>query len=73
MIDIFFKGGPVMYPLLGCSIIALTVIIERVFSYPKEDPFDHRFDRYHRTGLLLGKRRCTPQSIPCGPCLGVMP
>ena len=29
MIDIFVKGGPVMYPLLACSIISLTVIIER--------------------------------------------
>jgi biopolymer transport protein ExbB len=29
MINIFIKGGPVMYPLLACSIIALTVIIER--------------------------------------------
>ena len=37
MIDIFFKGGPVMYPLLGCSIIALTVIIERVFFWVRED------------------------------------
>ena len=37
MIDIFFKGGPVMYPLLGCSMIALTVIIERVFFWVRED------------------------------------
>ena len=37
MIDIFFKGGPVMYPLLGCSIIALTVIIERAFFWVRED------------------------------------
>ena len=29
MLDIFLKGGPVMYPLLACSIVALTVIIER--------------------------------------------
>jgi biopolymer transport protein ExbB len=29
MMNIFIKGGPVMYPLLACSIIALTVIIER--------------------------------------------
>lgn len=28
-IDIIIKGGPVMVPLLGCSIIALTVVIER--------------------------------------------
>lgn len=29
MLDIFIKGGPVMYPLLVCSILVLTVIIER--------------------------------------------
>ena len=37
MLDIFFKGGPVMYPLLGCSIIALTVIIERALFWIRED------------------------------------
>ena len=29
MIGIMIKGGPVMVPLLACSIIALTVVIER--------------------------------------------
>ncbi len=29
MLEIFIKGGPVMYPLLACSILVLTVIIER--------------------------------------------
>ena len=33
MIEIFFKGGPVMYPLLACSIIVLTVVIERLFFW----------------------------------------
>ena len=33
MLNIFLKGGPVMYPLLACSIIALTVIIERFFFW----------------------------------------
>lgn len=37
MVDIFIKGGPVMYPLLGCSILALTVIIERTFFWIRED------------------------------------
>ncbi len=37
MIDVFIKGGPVMYPLLGCSLIALTVIIERAFFWIRED------------------------------------
>ena len=32
----FVKGGPVMYPLLLCSIIALTVIIERLLFWVKE-------------------------------------
>jgi len=29
MLDIFISGGPVMYPLLACSVIVLTVVIER--------------------------------------------
>ncbi|MEJ2724140.1 MAG: MotA/TolQ/ExbB proton channel family protein [Deltaproteobacteria bacterium] len=37
MVDIFIKGGPVMYPLLGCSILAVTVIIERSFFWIRED------------------------------------
>jgi biopolymer transport protein ExbB len=30
MLNIFLSGGPVMYPLLACSIISLTVVIERL-------------------------------------------
>jgi biopolymer transport protein ExbB len=37
MIEIFVKGGPVMYPLLACSVIALTVIIERLLFWIRED------------------------------------
>jgi len=33
MLNIFINGGPVMYPLLACSIIVLTVIIERIFFW----------------------------------------
>ena len=29
MIELFISGGPVMYPLLLCSLISLTIIIER--------------------------------------------
>jgi biopolymer transport protein ExbB len=32
----FLKGGPVMYPLLLCSIIALAAIIERFLFWMKE-------------------------------------
>jgi len=37
MIDVFIKGGPVMYPLLACSIISLTVIIERALFWIRLD------------------------------------
>lgn len=33
MLDLFIRGGPVMYPLLACSIIVMTVIIERIFFW----------------------------------------
>ncbi|MFZ0132697.1 MAG: MotA/TolQ/ExbB proton channel family protein [Desulfobacterales bacterium] len=33
MLDFFVSGGPVMYPLLLCSLISLTVIIERAFFW----------------------------------------
>jgi biopolymer transport protein ExbB len=30
--DFFLKGGPLMWPLLACSIVALAIIIERLFA-----------------------------------------
>lgn len=33
MIEVFIKGGPVMYPLLLCSIISLSIILERMFFW----------------------------------------
>jgi biopolymer transport protein ExbB len=35
MWDIFDKGGPIMYPLLACSIIALAVVIDRAIFWLK--------------------------------------
>ena len=31
MFDMIIKGGPIMYPIILCSIIALAIVIERVF------------------------------------------
>jgi len=36
MYDLLIKGGPVMIPLLACSIISLTVIIERAVFWIKQ-------------------------------------
>lgn len=33
MLKTFLSGGPVMYPLLACSLISLTVIIERMIFW----------------------------------------
>ena len=37
MIELFSHGGPVMYPLLACSILVLTVIIERLLFWISVD------------------------------------
>ncbi|RPH49604.1 MAG: MotA/TolQ/ExbB proton channel family protein [Desulfobacteraceae bacterium] len=37
MLDLFLKGGPVMYPLLACSVIAMTVVIERAIFWIQSD------------------------------------
>jgi len=33
LIDLFVKGGPVMWPLLLCSILSLTVTVERILFW----------------------------------------
>jgi len=39
MLDIFLKGGPVMYPLLACSVIVMTVVLERAMFWIRSDRF----------------------------------
>ena len=36
MHDLMARGGPVMWPLLACSLAALTVILERTFFWVRE-------------------------------------
>lgn len=33
MLEIFYKGGPLMYPILFCSVLALAIFFERVWIY----------------------------------------
>ncbi len=37
MLNIFLKGGPVMYPLLACSVIAMAVVFERAIFWIQTD------------------------------------
>ena len=67
--EFFIKGGPLMWPLFACSIIAFAIIIERLFALrqgriiPKE--LIEEVERLIRTGRLddieqLLKRSSSP-------------
>lgn len=45
MLSLLNKGGPVMYPLLFCSWLALTIIFERVFYW-------YMFKRHQRKDIV---------------------
>ncbi len=46
MIELFHKGGPLMYPILFCSVLALAIFLERLWNY-------YRFQK--ENGDLLGE------------------
>ncbi|MFK5925688.1 MAG: MotA/TolQ/ExbB proton channel family protein [Desulfuromusa sp.] len=35
MIDFFMRGGPLMYPILLCSVIGWAIFLERIFAFIK--------------------------------------
>jgi len=35
MIELFMRGGPLMYPILLCSVIGWAIFMERIFAYIK--------------------------------------
>jgi len=49
----FVKGGAIMYPLLLCSVLALGIILERLWSYP---PLLRRGREVLQTGLPPGEQ-----------------
>jgi len=36
MLELFHKGGPIMWPILFASVVALTVVLERLFFILRE-------------------------------------
>ncbi|MBW2651067.1 MAG: MotA/TolQ/ExbB proton channel family protein [Deltaproteobacteria bacterium] len=36
MLNYFYQGGPIMYPLLFCSLVSLTIVIERGIFWMRE-------------------------------------
>lgn len=39
MFEIFQKGGPVMWPILLCSVLSLSIFIERLYVLRKSKPY----------------------------------
>ena len=78
MLDYFYQGGPVMYPLLFCSLISLTLIIERGIFWIREkrtrdrkllDEFMDLIEKnkFEETGRLIkGTRDFVIRVMVCG-------
>lgn len=41
-VDLFLKGGPIMWPILLCSLVGLTVFVERLLAYRVDRVFPVR-------------------------------
>ncbi len=50
-LDLFERGGPVMWPLLICSLMGVTVAFERLFAFWKYNTANLYF-RKHTIGLI---------------------
>jgi len=65
MIDLFEKGGPLMWPLLVCSVLSLGIIIERAVAFLKvrrdDDSLLAQIDEALEDGDLEAARRACQQ------------
>ncbi|HRR34751.1 MAG TPA: MotA/TolQ/ExbB proton channel family protein [Kiritimatiellia bacterium] len=50
---LFERGGPVMWPILACSLVALTVIFERLFTFWKYNTANFYFRNRQKEILSL--------------------
>jgi biopolymer transport protein ExbB len=55
MIDLVFKGGVFMYPILFCSILALAVFLERLWVFQRKNILPQEFIRQVEELLKKGK------------------
>ena len=58
LVDQFTKGGPMMYPLLLCSLIALGVVIDRLWSLmqvPGEEQAEQQLDEAENLLKSMGE------------------
>jgi biopolymer transport protein ExbB len=63
MLEFIIKGGPVMVPLLLCSVISLSIIVERCLSLRRRRIL--RYDVLQRIEELLRDRKIPEASTLC--------
>ena len=63
MLEFIIKGGPVMVPLLLCSVISLSIIVERFLSLRRSRIL--RYDVLQRIEELLRDRKIPEASTLC--------
>ncbi|MEI7774918.1 MAG: MotA/TolQ/ExbB proton channel family protein, partial [Verrucomicrobiota bacterium] len=64
MIELFLKGGPIMWPILVASIVALTVALERALFLLLES--SRRNPRQVRDMIVWVERGDIPAAIQIG-------
>ncbi len=57
-LSLFDKGGPVMWPLLACSLVAMAVALERLIYYLREHVASRRHARATEQAIGLAARGC---------------
>ena len=63
MVELIIKGGPVMVPILLCSVISLAIIVERSLSLRRHRIL--RYDILQRIEELLRERKIPEASTLC--------
>jgi biopolymer transport protein ExbB len=68
-VEWFVRGGPIMYPILACSIIGLAVFLERIAFLRRKHLLPDRFVRgvtraWQRGEFEVAWRLCQQQDIP---------
>jgi biopolymer transport protein ExbB len=63
--DLFGRGGPVMWPILFCSLMGLTVTFERLFAFWKFNTANFYFRSKQKTLISLTREGSFEEAIDC--------